>query len=241
MLLLSVPVQADPVVFTAIASNFVHVIPRLRLDDDESVNVRLSFGSSGNFSRQIIQGAPFDIFISASREYIKQLEQHHIAIAELAVFAEGQLSIYLPQNSRLYDKTRLAEVMYALQTGEFSRLAIPNPEYAPYGIAARQALSQAGVWAIKTRQLVLGENAAQAMQFCTTNNVDTCIVPTSFMYAIAGNQQGKHFPIPHNWHKPIRQYIALLDDTRTSRQLFQTLVSEKTKAVLARFGYLPTD
>lgn len=241
ILLLSTQAQAEDIVLTAVASNFVHVMQQLDLKNTDSANIRLSFGSSGNFSRQIIQGAPFDIFISANEEYIRQISRRDIAIAELAVFAEGQLSIYIPTNSRLFKQTSLHQLLKSVQAGEFTRLAIPNPEHAPYGIAAKQALSRAGVWAIKTDRLILAENAAQTMQYCTTNNVDACIVPSSFMYATNIDKKGKHFPIPNDWHKPIKQYIALLDDNKTSREVFQTLLSTQTKAMLTKFGYLTSE
>ena len=226
----------------AAASNFIPALRQIerqiesRFDDD--LDLRLSFGSSGNFSRQIAQGAPFDIFISANAEYIARLERRGVAVVERALFARGRIGVYAPAGSVLATREDSLSLWDALRGGEFARLAIPNPEHAPYGVAARQALRHGGVDSARTKRVIAAENAAQAMQYCRTGNVDACIAPTSFIIAAAGD--GKAFSIPDDWHAPIKQHIALLSESAASRRVFHALLSAQTKKTLRDFGYHTT-
>jgi molybdate transport system substrate-binding protein len=108
--------------------------------------LKLSFGSSGNFARQIMQGAPFELFLAADDRYIAQVIAAQRADGPGAHYATGRLALFLPQGSPIRADRDLADLAAAIRDGRLKRLAIANPEHAPYGRAAREVLEQSWVW-----------------------------------------------------------------------------------------------
>lgn len=226
----------------AAASNLTHAMTEINLafEQEHGRKVALSFGSSGSFLWQLVFGAPYKIFISAGEPYINRLQrtrrwQTHSQVRE---FAHGRLSLHLPEASKIGHPATLNEALNALKYGAFRKMAIANPSHAPYGKAAEQALRNAGLWAVKRDKLLLGENAAQAMQFCLSGSVDACLVPSSFLKVKRFGARGASFPIPPAWHEPIVQYRALLDgENEASRLFFDYLSSPAAAAILQKYGY----
>jgi molybdate transport system substrate-binding protein len=128
-----------------------------------SADIRVVYGSSGNFYTQIRGGAPFDLFLSANLDYPRRLAGDGLAVPEsLFTYAVGRIVVWAPAGSPL-DPARLG--MRALEAPEVRHVAIANPEHAPYGRAAVAAMKSMGVYDRVSGKLVLGENVAQALQF----------------------------------------------------------------------------
>ncbi len=224
----------------AVASNLTHTITEINeaFFRDEGKKVNLSFGSSGNFARQIVQGAPYKVFISAGKKYVDFIVDNGREVSSLKALVHGRLSLYIPETSKLDKQATLADALNILQYDDFRRMAIANPEHAPYGQAASEALINAGVWVVNRKKLLLGENAAQAMQFCLSGSVDMCIIPSSFLALEQFSGKGNGFTIPQNWHPPVTQYAVLLDNNdEQGIRYFNYLSSVSSGAIFKKYGY----
>ena len=224
----------------AAASNLTHTITEISeaFYREEGNRVNLTFGSSGNFARQIVQGAPYQVFISAGKKYVDFIRTRGMRIASSRELVYGRLNLYVPETSKLEKPASLADALKILQYGEYRRMSIANPEHAPYGQAAREALTNAGVWVINHKRLLLGENAAQAMQFCLSGSVDLCIIPNSFLALEQFAGRGHGFPLPQNLYPPIAQYAVLLDDNDEQvTRYFDYLSSASSADIFRKYGY----
>ena len=121
-------------------------------------DVRIVYGSSGNFRRQIAEGAPFELFLSADEAYVLALAREGFMVDDGVAYAIGRLALVVPAGSPLKLDGELADLAAAVADGRVRRFAIANPEHAPYGRAAREALQKAGAWDAIQGRLVLGEN-----------------------------------------------------------------------------------
>lgn len=199
---------------------------------------KVSFGSSGNFARQIIQGAPFELFLSADETYINKViaaQRHH---ANGIHFATGRLAIFLPKGSPVVADRDLADVAMAAKDGRLKRFAITNPEHAPYGRAAREALEKQGIWNDVQAILVLGDNAAQAAQFAASGAAQAGLIPLSLARAPELAQRGSYATIPESWHSPLKQTLVLIRDAGTDAQrLADFLRGAEARAILSRHGF----
>ena len=135
---------------------------------DTGKSVRISYSSSGNLTRQIQQGSPFELFLSANSIYIDQLYQQQKTLDKGTVYALGRMAILTTKNSPILLDTDLHKTKQALQKGQIQYFSIANPEHAPYGVAAREILQKLNLWEQIQPHLVLGENAAQATQFASS-------------------------------------------------------------------------
>ena len=239
-LLLWLPGTSAEPLNVAVASNLTHTLTEISAAfyRDEGRKVNLTFGSSGNFARQIVQGAPYGIFISADKQYVDFVQTRQRGASRVKPLIHGSLSLYMPAAARLETPQTLAGALKILRYSEYRRLAMANPEHAPYGQAARTALINAGLWAFDHKKLLLGENAAQAMQFCLSGSVDLCIVPTSFLTLAQFAGKGTQFRLPQHWHPPIAQYALLLDNDGAEGLRYYDYLSSHTSAdIFRKFGY----
>ena len=146
-------------------------------------DVALTFGSSGNLTTQIRNGAPFDVFFSADEEYPKQLIAEGLADPnDLYRYAVGRLVLWVPNDSPL-DLEKLG--MRALLDTTIKKIAIANPQHAPYGRAAEAALRHDGIYDQIAAELVLGENVSQAAQFVESGNAQAGLIALSHALAPA--------------------------------------------------------
>ena len=210
-------------------------------EQDSGIRPRLTFGSSGNFTRQLIQGAPYKVFLSADKRYMDILRENDVKMLASATIARGQIVLFVPESSSLFGLDNLNAVIRHLQHGQYSRLVIANPEHAPYGIAAQQAMQNAGLWALQRQRLLLAENAAQATQITMSGNVDAGIIPLSHAKLSKLVVKGHAFTIPEAWHKPLTQHLMLIHGANEEEtKFYQFLQSEKARAILQQHGYAIT-
>jgi len=199
------------------------------------IEVVFSFGSSGQLAQQIEKGAPVDVFASANRSYVDDLEQAGLVISDtVALYAQGRLTIWTRADRGLTFST-LAD----LTREGVKRIAIANPEHAPYGVASREALQSAGLWEALQPKLILGENVAQTLQYAETGNVDVAIIALSL--SVAAGDAGRYALIPAELHNPLNQALAVVANTlheAEARQFAAFVNSEVGREVMRRYGFV---
>lgn len=202
---------------------------------------RLTFGSSGNLVRQIHQGAPYEMFLSADEGFALALAREGRARDDGVVYAVGRLVMLVPANSPLQADGSLADLEAAVEDGRLQRLAIANPEHAPYGRAARQVLIRRGLWDDRIqRRLVIGENVAQAVQFALSGGAEGGIVAYALALAPPVAAVSSYGLIPAQWHEPLRQRMVLLEGASMAAAAFYDyLQSPDARAIFARNGFTP--
>jgi molybdate transport system substrate-binding protein len=224
----------------AVASNMSHAMTDIAsaFRQDTDIKTKLTFGSSGNFARQIIQGAPFRLFLSADSKYVDLLTENGLNLLADIEYARGRIGLFIPNGSLMSDSNDLGSAMKMLFHGKYKRLTIANPEHAPYGLAAQQALQSAGMWVVDKHRLLLAENAAQATQFVLSGNVDAGIIPASFAQLPELKDKGRFFLIPEQWHQPLQQHLVLLDGANSiEKQFFEYMQNAKAQNIIQEYGY----
>ncbi|TQF77540.1 molybdate ABC transporter substrate-binding protein [Elioraea sp. Yellowstone] len=213
------------------------VAERFRADGHGTV--RLSVGSSGNFARQIEQGAPFQVFLSADEAFVFRLADRGLTRDRGVLYAIGRIVIFIPTHSDLVPDGTLADLRAAIEGNRLHRFAIAHPEHAPYGRAAMQALRNRGLWDGIQRALVLGENVSQAAQFALTGSSQGGIVAYSLVLAPAMKDRGRFALIPEEWHEPLRQRMVLLRNATPVAERFYAYMQEKpAREIMVRHGFV---
>ena len=203
--------------------------------------VKLSLGSSGNFNAQIRNGAPFDVFLSADVNYVRDLEKAGLTEAGSSfVYAIGRIVLWVPTNSPL-DIRSLG--MQALLRPQARRIAIANPDHAPYGRAAVSAMEKTGVYAAVKSKLVLGENISQTAQFVQSGSADIGVVALSLALTDSMKSAGSYWEIPLDTYPSIEQGAVLLTQARraghlaAAREFLETLRGTTGRKTLQRYGF----
>jgi molybdate transport system substrate-binding protein len=199
------------------------------------VDVAVTAGASGAFFAQIRNGAPFDLFFSADREYPAKLVAEKLGSEEV-VYAVGRLVVWTPRRSTLDVAGR---GLAALADPAVRRIALANPAVAPYGRAAVAALEAAGIHDAVRDRLVLGQSVAQAAQFAESGAADVALVPASLALApaLAG---GNVYPVPPGSHPPLEQSALVLAGARDpalARAFLSFVTGPSGRDILTRAGY----
>lgn len=208
------------------------------------IQVEASYGSSGNIARQIRQGLPVDLFMSADESWVDQLAQAGMtrrlpgtgAPDRGVLYAQGRIALFVPQGSDL----GLDEGLAGLKAGwsRISKFAIANPEHAPYGRAAREALHTLGLWDMVRPKLVLGENIAQATQFVASGAAQAGLTALSLARAPELVKQGRHVALPEHLHAPLRQRMVLTRNAEPAAvTLYDYLQSAAARELFRRYGF----
>jgi len=238
----SVTAQEAPVVAAAADLQFALVEIAKSFHQETSQDIRLSFGSSGNFAAQIENGAPFQLFLSADEEYVSRLKAHGFTLDDGVLYTIGRIVLFIPNGSTLKADASLRDLRDSLADGRLKKFAIANPEHAPYGRAARAVLQHQGLWEAIQPFLVLGENAAQAAQFATSGSAQGGMIPLSLAQAPALTQLGHFAPLPADWHPSLRQRMVLLRSaTEPAKAFYAYLQTPAARAVFSRYGFIPPD
>jgi molybdate transport system substrate-binding protein len=201
--------------------------------------VRLSLGSSGNITRQIEQGAPVEMFLSADEAFVFRLAEggHTRDWGEL--YAIGRIVLFTPPGSPLRTAGGMEAIRAALDAGQIRRFAIANPEHAPYGRAAEQALRAAGLWDRLQPHLVLGENVSQATQFAVAGGSQGGIVAYSLVLAPAMGGRGAHQLLPDTLYDPLRQRMVLTRRAGPVAERFYAYMQEPpAREIMRRYGFV---
>jgi molybdate transport system substrate-binding protein len=208
-----------------------------RYEKQAGVKIAVTYGSSGNLRAQIENGAPFDVFFSADMAYPKQLALRGLADPQsLYIYAFGRLVLWAPADAKL----RLAEKGFsALSDPKVTRIAIANPDHAPYGKAAVTALQKAQIYDEVKSKLVYGENISQAVQFVESGNAEVGILALSLTFADS-MKSGERWEVPADFY-PLLQQAAVVINASThqtaARAFLDYVKSTEAREVLAKYGF----
>jgi molybdate transport system substrate-binding protein len=218
----------------AAASDLQVAFPEIgRLFEQETgTKAVFSFGSSGNLATQIENGAPIDLFASADEGYVQQLVAKGLASQDkVQLYGLGRLALVTFKKSNL-----LILHLEDLLSPEVKHVSIANPDHAPYGVAAKQALTSAGIWDQLKPKVVYGENVSQALQFVQTGNADAGIVALS----ISDVAEVTRAPIDDSLYAPLRQAMVVLKGS-SQQQLagdFASFINgPKGRPIMDKYGF----
>lgn len=194
--------------------------------------VTFTFGSSGQLAQQLVNGAPHDVFASASAAYVQDVLDAGRGEASTTVdYAYGRLAVWSPDT---------APALQQLAAPQIRRIAIANPQHAPYGTAALEALRSAGIHDRVRDRLVYGENVTDTLRLAASGNADVAIVGLALALASGGS----HVPVPAAAHAPLRQRLVVTAPGRraaAARAFADLVAGPQGRAVLDRHGFARPD
>ena len=203
-----------------------------------AIDVRVTYGSSGNSFAQLLNRAPFDFFLSADMNYPRQLLEKQLALPEsLFVYAVGHLVVWVPRDSSLNVEKLGLQV---LLDPSVRKIAIANPRFAPYGRAAEAALKSTGLYDKVKERLVYGENVTQTAQFVQTGAADAGLISLSLAVAPALRTSGRYAEVPLDAYPRMEQggvILSWVKDRGAVEALRDFLVGEQGKKILRRYGF----
>ncbi len=213
-----------------------------RFQSETGHRVEASFGSSGSFAQQIQQGLPAELFMSADEDFVYRLADAGLTrtvagVADRgALYAVGRIALFVPLASTMALDPGLRGLRASWP--QVSKFAIGNPEHAPYGRAAKEALQKLGLWELVQAKLVLGENISQATQFVSTGAAQAGITALSLALAPEVAKTGRHIALPASLHAPLRQRMVLLKSaTPAALALYEYLQGAAAREVFGRYGF----
>jgi molybdate transport system substrate-binding protein len=203
-------------------------------EKETGFKVVLSLGSTGMLARQIEQGAPFDVFFAANKKYVEELEKAGFILpGSSGLYAEGRLAVAVRSGAGVK-----ASSLEDLKKNNIRKIAIANPEHAPYGMAAMEALKSARLWEELKSRLVYGENIRQALQFVESGNAEAGIVALS----IANVPGIEYAEVPKTLHRPIAQAAGVVSTSRekeAAAAFIKFVNGPKGSPIMKKYGFLP--
>lgn len=229
-------VQASEIQIAA-ASNLRYVLPALIMEFEQQTahQINVSYAASGTLTTQIQHGAPFDVFFSAAPSYILRISDEGLSEGEVIDFARAQIVLFTSIQSPLSLDADLIGLKSALERGELNKVAIANPIHAPYGQAAQKLLEKAGIWREIQSQLLIAENASQALQFALSSQVDAGFVPYSYMLLPQISSKGRYIKL--NESLP-QQAVLIRGASYAAQQFLAFIQTEPAKAIFRSQGFL---
>lgn len=218
----------------AVASSFSTPADRLadQFAAEEGVRVVLIPGATGKHYAQIVNGAPFDLFLAADDVRPRLLEQRGLGVGGTRfTYALGQLVLWSAELDDLSAGDRI------LRGSAFRRLAIANPEIAPYGLAARQTLEALDLWQTLERKIVRGENVGHAYHFVASRNADLGFVSMAQILGSDVTSVGSYWVVPQELYRPIRQQAILIADSSGGREFLRFLRGQSARSILEDYGF----
>ncbi|MGQ9828280.1 MAG: molybdate ABC transporter substrate-binding protein [Roseiflexus sp.] len=204
-------------------------------EEQTGTKVTFNFGSTGQLAQQIERGAPFDLFYAANKSFIEALNNQGLVISDtMAIYAQGRITLWTRPDSPLKP-----ERIEDLRDPAYQRIAIANPEHAPYGQAAKEALERAGVWDAVQPRLVFGENVAQTLTLADTGNVNVAIVALSL--SIQGNGNWTLIPAELHPDHPLLQMAAVVAGTQReseARRFIAFVNGAEGHAIMKKYGFI---
>jgi molybdate transport system substrate-binding protein len=229
--------RANEKITIAAASDLKFALEEIILNFKSShpeAHIRTVYGSSGKFSTQIRQGAPYDIYFSADISYPRNLYMDGFGATEAQAYGLGRIVLW----SRSRDVSRLT--LSDLADPAFQKIAIANPLHAPYGKRAEEALKAARVWDIVEPKLVYGENVAQAAQYVQSGNAQVGIIALSLVLSPDLAKQGNYVLISDKLHQPLQQGFIITkraSDNALAREFARFMASKESRGIMVRYGF----
>ena len=232
--------QARETIIIAAAADLVYCIQELNeafAKINPGTEVTVSVGSSGTFFAQIRNGAPFDVYLSADMNFPRRLVKEKAAEASsLTPYAFGRIVVWA-----IRADVDIKAGIAALENPAISRIAIANPEHAPYGRAARAAMQNSGVWKHVEQKVVMAENIVQTRQFVQTGNAEVGIIALSLVMAPMMQGVGRYVLVPEDMHPRLEQGAVLTNkgfSNPAARAYMEFLRSPQARSIFERYGFV---
>lgn len=197
--------------------------------------VEVVTGSSGKFYEQIVNSAPFDLFFSADTKFPQQLKDQGLAVSDVHLYGRGQLVLW----SAGLDAAKMT--LKSLTSAKIKKIAIANPQHAPYGMRAQEALEREGVWDKVKDRLVLGENIAQTAQFAESGAADVGILALSLAVSPTLKNKGTYSKVPESLYTPLDQGFVILkkaEHNALAKTFADYVDSQPARTVLRNYGFV---
>jgi molybdate transport system substrate-binding protein len=208
-----------------------------RFQQESGKSVKLIYGSSGNFAQQLQNGAPFDMFFSANLDYPKQLEAAGlIEPGSFYEYAVGKIVVWVPNDSKL----ELGPGLKALLDPSIKKIAIANPQHAPYGKAAVAALQKENIYEQVKDKFVLGENISQTASFVASGSADVGIVALSLALSPNMKDKGRYLEVPSGEYPAIEQACVIMRSSKNkdiAREFLKFVQSSPIRELLLKYGF----
>lgn len=221
----------------AVAANFTAPMKEIaqRFEKDTNHVLKMSFGGTGQFYAQIVNGAPFDVLLAADQATPEKLIKQDLAVPTTQfTYANGKLALWSNTPDLVDDQGLI------LSTDHFKRLAMADPKLAPYGQAATDVLDKLGLAHVLRPKIVQGKNIAQAYQFVASGNAQIGFVALSQIYRDGRIGSGSSWVVPDHLYEPIAQDAVLLkagQHNPAAQSLLAYLQTAHIKALIRSFGY----
>ncbi|WP_448562452.1 molybdate ABC transporter substrate-binding protein [Trichothermofontia sp.] len=230
------PPVAVPITLTvSAAADLNDVFPAIgKLWEQETGHtVIFNLGSTGQLAQQIERGAPVDLFAAANKKFVEDLDQKGLVHSDTkALYGVGRLTLWQRE-----DGAHEIRGIKDLMKPKIQRVAIANPDHAPYGVAAREALQSAGLWEAIQPKLIFGENIKQTQQYAETGNVDVAIAALS----ISVQKPGKWVLVPADLHQPLEQMLTVpksASHPEVAKQFAAFINGEKGRPLMRKYGFI---
>lgn len=224
----------------AVASNALAAVKVIssEFEKQSGHTVIISSGSTGKLYAQIVNGAPFDVFLAANEREPENLERKNLITPKSRfTYAVGKLIVWSSDDSLLQS----SDIKNLLVSRSVSRIAIANPKTAPYGVAAQQVLKKLGVWDSLQQKIIRGENVSQSYQVAMTNNAQIGFVAKSQIQSDSHKSEGSYWEVPQELYQSINQQAVLLlraQNNTAANEFVKFIKSDKVKEILTiQFGY----
>jgi molybdate transport system substrate-binding protein len=230
--------QQGPRIAAASSLSFALTDIASHFERERGERVQLVFGASGALTRQIQEGAPFELFLAADEEFPLRLVRLGLARDPGVVYAVGRLVVFAPSGSPLKVDDRLDGLTALAAAGRVSRFAMANPDVAPYGRAAEAVLRRHGLWDRLRPSLVFGDTIAQAAQFATTGNAVGGLLAYSLVKSPTLSSRGTYALIPQGEHPPLKQRMVQLKTAgAVAEHFYRYLQGDAARAILRQYGF----
>ncbi len=228
------PGEGETTLLVSAAANLADVLPPLleAFQERTGIRVQVNYGNTAQLAAQIERGAPVDLFLAADRQHVETLAAKGLVLPDtVQVYARGKLVLWWRADSGL-----ALSSLEELRSGSVRRIAIANPDQAPYGAAARQALQRLGLWEALQPRIVIAENIQQAFQYARSGNADVVFTALSLVV----NESGQRLEVARELYDPIDQALAVVKGTPregAARRLADYLAGPEAAALWQRYGY----
>ena len=225
----------------AVAANVSYAIEALIKDfnkDNPNITIEVNIGSSGKLSAQIMQNAPYDIFLSADMGYCQALYRKGLAVSEPKVYANGSLALFTKKKS-----INLSKGLSVILDNNIKRVAVANPKTAPYGVATKEALKNAKLYDRVESKFIYGQSIGQTLTYALTA-ADIGFVAKSSLLSdkLSKYKKGKNWiDVPVNLYTPTKQGIVLIERAKENidaKAFYSYILSDRAKEIFKKFGYI---
>lgn len=240
VLVASGQLAAEELVKAAVAASLRNALEEIAVDFEKmhARRVRLTYGVTGNFVRQIEQGAPFELLFAADEDSVERLVAGRFTVGPATTLVRGRIALVVRRDSNFDFGSGLSALKGPLEKNQIRRFAIANPELAPYGRAAREALGRSGLWVSTAPLIVNADNVGQASQFVASGAADAGIVAYSLTIAEPLASALRSTLIDESLHAPIRQaFIVLKGASPAAHQLAAFVRTPAARVILERHGF----